>query len=98
VLTAVVLGGVSIKGGTGRVVGVLLSLILLATLQTGMQLANVPGTSQSLVIGCLLVVSLGVPRAIALFRGRRRTPALVRPDPPNGPDDPTPVVLEKQRG
>ena len=98
VLTAVVLGGVSIKGGSGRVVGVLLSLILLATLQTGMQLANVPGTSQTLVIGCLLVVSLGVPRALAMFRGRRRTSAPVRTDPPHGPDDPTPAVLQQQRG
>jgi rhamnose transport system permease protein len=98
VLTAVVLGGVSIKGGSGRVSGVLLALILLATLQTGMQLANVPGTSQTLVIGCLLVVSLGLPRAIALFRGRRRTPVPRRTDPPPGPDGPTPAVLEQQRG
>lgn len=68
VLTAVVLGGVSIKGGSGRALGVLLAVILLGTLQTGMQLANVPGTSQTLVIGLLLVVSIGLPRAVQLLR------------------------------
>jgi rhamnose transport system permease protein len=67
VLTAVVLGGVSIKGGSGRALGVLLAVILLGTLQTGMQLANVPGTSQTLVIGLLLVGSIGLPRVIQLF-------------------------------
>lgn len=72
VLTAVVLGGVSIKGGSGRTTGVVLALILLATLQTGMQLANVPGTSQTLVIGILLVGSIGIPRAIALLRRQSR--------------------------
>jgi len=70
VLTAVVLGGVSIKGGSGRTLGVLLSLILLATIQTGMQLANVPGTSQTLVVGTLLVVSVGLPRVVVLVRQR----------------------------
>lgn len=75
VLTAVVLGGVSIKGGTGRAVGVLLATILLGTIQTGMQLANVPGTSQTLVIGALLVGSIGAPRAVYLLR-RRVFPAV----------------------
>jgi len=70
VLTAVVLGGVSIKGGSGRAVGVLLAIVLLGTIQTGMKLANVPGTSQTLVIGALLVGSIGIPRAIQLIRNR----------------------------
>jgi rhamnose transport system permease protein len=69
VITAVVLGGVSIKGGSGRALGVVLALILLATLQTGMRLANVPGTSQTLVVGLLLVASIGLPRAYQLVRG-----------------------------
>lgn len=70
VITAVVLGGVSIKGGSGRALGVGLSLILLATIQTGMQLANVPGTSQTFVIGSLLIVALALPRILELVRSR----------------------------
>jgi rhamnose transport system permease protein len=78
VLTAVVLGGVSIKGGSGRALGVLLAIVLLGTIQTGMKLANVPGTSQTLVIGALLVGSIGIPRIVQLVRqrfGSRSTPA-----------------------
>jgi len=78
-LTAVVLGGVSIKGGTGRAAGVFLALLLLGTIQTGMKLANVPGTSQTLVVGLLLISSIGLPRAIQLVReaaaDRRSRPA-----------------------
>lgn len=70
VLTAVVLGGVSIRGGTGKALGIFLSLLLLATIQTGMRLANVPGTSQTLVIGALLICSIGIPSAIDLVRRR----------------------------
>lgn len=68
VLTAVVLGGVSIKGGSGKAEGVLLATILLGTIQTGMQLANVPGTSQRLVVGALLIASIGAPRVVQLAR------------------------------
>jgi len=68
VLTAVVLGGVSIKGGSGKAVGVLLATVLLGTIQTGMKLANVPGTSQTLVVGALLIGSIGAPRAVQLVR------------------------------
>jgi len=78
VLTAVVLGGVSIKGGSGRALGVLLAIVLLGTMQTGMKLANVPGTSQTLVIGALLVLSIGIPRAVQLVRRRIRSTRTAR--------------------
>lgn len=68
VITAVVLGGVSIKGGTGHATGVFLAIVLLGVLQTGMKLANIPGTSQTLVIGALLVGSIGIPRIVAMLR------------------------------
>jgi rhamnose transport system permease protein len=84
VITAVVLGGVSIKGGSGRAAGVLLAIVLLGTLQTGMKLANVPGTSQTLVIGALLIGSIGIPRAVELIRERiaalRPTREITRPE------------------
>lgn len=70
VLTAVVLGGISIKGGSGRATGVLLATLLLGTIQTGMKLANVPGTSQTLVVGALLIGAVGLPRVISVLRQR----------------------------
>jgi rhamnose transport system permease protein len=70
VLTAVVLGGISIKGGSGRALGVLLATVLLGTIQTGMKLANVPGTSQTLVVGALLIGAVGLPRIVSLLRQR----------------------------
>lgn len=72
VLTAVVLGGVSIRGGSGRAQGVFLALVLLGTIQTGMKLANIPGTSQTLVIGVLLIGSIGIPSAVQILRRRIR--------------------------
>ena len=72
VITAVVLGGVSIKGGSGRALGVLLAIVLLGTIQTGMKLANIPGTSQTLVIGALLVGSIGIPRTVHLVMASSR--------------------------
>jgi rhamnose transport system permease protein len=78
VITAVVLGGVSIKGGSGRPVGVALAILLLGTIQTGMKLANISGTSQTLVIGALLIGSIGLPRIIQIIRGRTTPP---RPAP-----------------
>lgn len=68
VLTAVVLGGVSIKGGAGRTSGVFLAIVLLAVIQAGMRLANVPGTSQTLVTGALLILSVGIPLAADVVR------------------------------
>jgi rhamnose transport system permease protein len=55
VVTAVVLGGVDIFGGSGSMLGVLLALILIAVLRNGMQLANLGGATQDIVIGGLLV-------------------------------------------
>jgi rhamnose transport system permease protein len=58
VVTAVVLGGVDIFGGRGRVVGVLLALLLLGTIKNAMGLSNVPGSVQTLVIGSVLIAAV----------------------------------------
>jgi rhamnose transport system permease protein len=55
VVTAVVLGGVDIFGGSGSMLGVLLALFLVAELRNGMQLANIGGAAQDIVIGGLLL-------------------------------------------
>ena len=55
VVTAVVLGGVDIFGGSGSMAGVFLALILIAVLRNGMQLANLGGATQDIVVGGLLL-------------------------------------------
>jgi rhamnose transport system permease protein len=55
VVTAVVLGGVDIFGGSGSIVGVVLAVVLIAELRNGMQLDNIGGDTQNIVIGCLLL-------------------------------------------
>jgi rhamnose transport system permease protein len=61
VITAVVLGGVSINGGTGTMIGAILSLILIGLMRFGMGLINIPGQGQNIVIGLLLILSILLP-------------------------------------
>lgn len=72
VLTVVLLGGVSIFGGSGNLGGVLLSLILVGLVQNGMRLANISAEPQALVIGGLLIFSVVIPRIFSSFQQSRR--------------------------
>ena len=62
VITIVLLGGVSIFGGKGTLVGTLLSVLIVLNLRNGMALLNVTGHIQTGVIGVLLIASVIVPR------------------------------------
>jgi rhamnose transport system permease protein len=57
-LTIVFLGGVSFLGGKGRISGVVLSLTLLISLTSVLQLHNVSSYAQGTAIGILLIFSL----------------------------------------
>ncbi|MCX6065406.1 MAG: ABC transporter permease [Chloroflexi bacterium] len=61
VITMVLLGGVSIFGGSGSIWGVLLSILIILNLRNGMGLANISGNTQTGVIGVLLILSVLVP-------------------------------------
>jgi rhamnose transport system permease protein len=58
VITMVVLGGVSIFGGTGSMLGVMLSVLIVLNLRNGMGLLNITGEIQTGVIGVLLILSV----------------------------------------
>ncbi len=58
VITMVLLGGVSIFGGSGSIWGVLLSILIILNLRNGMGLANISGNTQTGVIGLLLIISV----------------------------------------
>ena len=55
VITAVVLGGTSIFGGRGTVVGTLLGLMLMQALKSGLLLAGVKGDGTIMAIGVVLI-------------------------------------------
>jgi rhamnose transport system permease protein len=62
VITIVLLGGVSIFGGKGTLVGTLLSILIVLNLRNGMGLMNITGHIQTGVIGLLLIASVVIPR------------------------------------
>ena len=61
IITIVLLGGVSIFGGKGTLVGVALSIMLVLSLRNGMNLLSITGNTQSTVIGVLLILSVLIP-------------------------------------
>jgi len=74
IITIVLLGGVSIFGGSGTIVGVGLSILVILNLRNGMGLASITGNTQTSVIGALLILSVLAPnlaQAVRLkFKGR----------------------------
>ena len=61
IITMVLLGGVSIFGGSGSMLGVVLALFTVLNIRNGLGLANVDGIIQSGVIGVLLIGSVLIP-------------------------------------
>jgi len=57
-ITIAVLGGTAITGGVGKLSGTFLALILVAILNSGMQLAGIGSTYQIGLLGLVLIVSM----------------------------------------
>lgn len=72
IITMVLLGGVSIFGGSGTLVGTLLAILIVLNLRNGMALLNITGHIQTGVIGILLIASVLLPRVnLAAFLDRQ---------------------------
>ena len=75
IITMVLLGGVSIFGGSGSIYGVILSILIVLYLRNGMSLSNITGHVQTGVIGVLLILSVLIPnlkKMIQDFWNQRR--------------------------
>jgi rhamnose transport system permease protein len=57
-ITAVVLGGTSIFGGRGTIVGTVLGLIMIQALKNGLSLAGVKGDGTIMLIGVVLILTI----------------------------------------
>ncbi|QKC85809.1 ABC transporter permease [Mesorhizobium sp. NZP2077] len=71
VITMVVLGGVSILGGAGSIVGVVLAAFIMGLVTFGLGLLNVPGIVMSIFIGLLLIIVIALPIVWRRLRGGR---------------------------
>jgi ribose transport system permease protein len=68
-IAAAVIGGVSLMGGEGRVLGTLIGALIMGTLRNGLNALNVPSALEGMVVGGVLVA------AVVLDRARHRGPA-----------------------
>lgn len=64
VVTMVVLGGVSILGGSGGIPGVVLAAFIMGMVTFGFGLLNVPGIVMSIFLGLLLIAVIALPRLL----------------------------------
>jgi ribose transport system permease protein len=62
ILTAVILGGISLSGGKGRIQNTLIASIFLVTITNGMVLLGTSIYAQRIVSGAILIVALSLDR------------------------------------
>ncbi len=62
VITAVVIGGASLSGGKGTVIGAMLGVAILGLIKNGVSLFNVPVEMQYILIGVLLLANVSLNR------------------------------------
>ena len=74
IITMVLLGGVSIFGGSGSMLGVALAMFTVLSIRNGLGLANVDGIIQTGVVGLLLIGSVLVPNLLEGIQSRRPAP------------------------
>lgn len=59
-ITAVVLGGTSLFGGRGNILGTLIGVLIVGVFRNGLQLMGVPSIYQVLITGILVILAVGV--------------------------------------
>lgn len=89
IVTMVLLGGVSIFGGAGTMVGVALAILIVLNLRNGLGLANVEANVQTGVIGTILIASVVARNALDGARDRWDISAPV----PAGDSAPAPSTI-----
>ena len=60
VIAAAVIGGTSLAGGSGTVVGAMLGALLMQSLQSGMVMLNIDTPLQNIVVGVVLVLAVWI--------------------------------------
>lgn len=70
-MTMVVLGGVSILGGSGTIAGVVIAAFVMGLVTFGLGLLNVHGIVMSIFVGLLLIITIAIPIVVRRLRAIR---------------------------
>jgi len=70
IISMVILGGVSVWGGKGSILGVVLAALVFGLITFGLGLMNVPGIVMSIFVGTLLILVVAVPALISRIRAK----------------------------
>jgi ribose/xylose/arabinose/galactoside ABC-type transport system permease subunit len=70
VITAVILGGASLSGGQGRILGAFLGSLFMGLIANIMVLARVSGAWQDIILGLILVAAIGFDVVLRNRAGR----------------------------
>jgi ribose transport system permease protein len=81
-IAAAVLGGFSLRGGEGSIVGAILGVILLQELQNLVNLLGIPSSLNFSVMGGVILLGVLVDQQWGLYRERRRTMEAARANQP----------------
>jgi ribose transport system permease protein len=68
-----VLGGCSLRGGEGSILGVLLGVVLLQVLQNLVNLLGIPSSLNFAVMGAVILIGVVADQQIMLYRQRAAT-------------------------
>ncbi|HEX4298045.1 MAG TPA: ABC transporter permease [Devosia sp.] len=71
-IAAAVLGGFSLKGGEGSVIGALLGVVLLQELQNLVNLLGIPSSLNFAVMGGVIIIGVLIDQQFGVYRERRR--------------------------
>ncbi|MEM1297174.1 MAG: ABC transporter permease, partial [Verrucomicrobiota bacterium] len=63
VIAAVVVGGTSLSGGSGRIIGTLIGAFIIAVIQNGMNLLGIDAYTQKVVLGSVIIGAVLLDRA-----------------------------------
>jgi rhamnose transport system permease protein len=72
VISATIIGGVSVSGGKGTVAGVVLGCLLLGTINTMLAMVGIPGTVQRFSYGLIIVIALVIDRLIPVVQDKAK--------------------------
>jgi len=70
-IAAVIIGGVSLFGGAGSIVGTVIGALIIAVLTTGLVMLNVQAFWQFIVVGAVVIIAVLIDQSRDLILGRR---------------------------